>query len=717
MPESSSPVPSSPRRTDVEGLRALAILLVVVYHAGVPGFAGGYVGVDVFFVVSGYLITSLLVREAEETGKVDLWGFYARRARRLLPAMAVVLAACLALGALLYAPVEQRALSSASLASAAYLSNVFFASTATDYLGAAAETHPLLHTWSLSVEEQFYLVWPVFVMAALGVVRKGGRPSRRRLIGWMAAAAAVSFAASVVLMRTHQPLAFFLSPPRAWEFAAGALAVLLPPLGRRAWPGGTAALGWLGLAGVVAGAVLFDENTRFPGFAALLPVLSTVLVLRAAAARPDSAPARVLGARPLQEIGRLSYSWYLWHWPVLVFAGQLLESPGLPARLALLALSLAIAEASYRLVENPVRHAPWLDRRRSLAMAAAVTVLGVGISLGWRAASRHWSTLPGQERLAEVRGDLPTIYATGCHADLEDTDVDAERCDTGPEGARRTMVLFGDSHAAQWYPALAEIARRGGWRLVSFTKSACPAVDVVTENRQLGREYHECHRWREAVLREVREMRPDLVVMASSKGYGYSGAKWARGTDRILRSLTASSGSVAILRDTPQPGFDVAACVARGEWGLGTLLDRPCDAELDPRARRPMFNALRRAASSYPNAYVVDMVPHVCPGTPCRMERGGVLVFRDADHLTAEFAATLAPALAELLKLGAPPAVAWAREARRAEARSRSAPARPGNRRTIVPGRRGEHAHEPMPVRVPEAAERDIEHHGAGKES
>jgi peptidoglycan/LPS O-acetylase OafA/YrhL len=655
MSDSTAAPSRHSHRPDIEGLRAIAILLVVAYHAGVPLVRGGYVGVDVFFVVSGYLITSLLVREAEATGSVDLWRFYARRVRRLLPAIAAVLLACTAAGVLLYAPVEQRELASASFSAATYLSNVYFARGATDYLGPSAETHPLLHTWSLSVEEQFYLAWPLFVLLALGALgARRGALSRRRLAGWMAGAAALSLIGSVVLTRYHQPWAFFSSPARAWEFAAGGLAVLVPLRGWRGAAGsarGAAVQGWLGLGGIVAAALVFDADTVFPGVAALLPVLATVLVLRSAAAHPRCAPARALGVRPFQEIGRLSYSWYLWHWPVLVFAAVAVQDElGWPARLALTGLALAIAEASYRLVENPVRRSPRLTPAHAMAMAACLTLVGAGVSLAWRRAATEWSRSPVNARLERARDDLPAVYASGCHADFERVEADPAACTSGMAAASRTMVLFGDSHAAQWYPALEAMADERGWRLVSFTKSACPAVDRPTANRRLGREYRECAAWRRDALAEVRKLHPDLVVVASSDEYALSRTDWLHGTDRVLRSLSASSGAVAILRDTPRPGFDVAACVARRSWGVGALQWRRCEARMNGAGPDPVFQALRRAARPYRNAYVVDMGPYVCPRSPCLLYRDGVLLYRDTHHLTAEFAATLGDELVDLLK-------------------------------------------------------------------
>ena len=392
-------------RPDIEGLRAIAILLVVGFHAGVPGFSGGYVGVDVFFVLSGYLITGLLVREIEKNGSVDLPNFYARRARRLLPALALTLLVTVLVGIAIYPPFEanQGGFGATAVSTAAYASNLYFAGSSTDYFGPDREKNPLLHTWSLSVEEQFYLLWPLFIMFAVGAFAWQGRKNmnRSRLFWWMSAAAAASFALSFYLTSRQQPWAYFSSPTRAWEFALGAIFVLLPyKAGKEA-----SFVGWVGLAGIGLAAIAFDRTTVFPGLPALLPAISTGLALRGAEA--NGLMVRVLSLEPLQKIGRLSYSWYLWHWPVIVFGAAIIAAPSLALRVGLALASLAIAAASFRWVEDPIRHNRGLAKRPmyAFAMAAAIAVVGMQRVVSV-AASLHLGcgqTDPGSFRQSPVR--------------------------------------------------------------------------------------------------------------------------------------------------------------------------------------------------------------------------------------------------------------------------------------------------------------------------
>src|SRR5262245_15034955 len=522
-------------RPDIEGLRAVAILLVVAYHARVPGFTGGYVGVDVFFVLSGYLITSLLVSELERTGTIDFVNFYARRARRLLPAVAVMLAVTMAIGTILYAPVEQDRLANTSLSTAAYASNLYFARASTDYLAAPSHTNPLLHTWSLSVEEQFYVIWPLAILLLAGAFFGRRRLRFKTITVGMLVLAGGSFASAVYLTHTTQPWAFFLSPPRAWEFAIGGLAIVTAngtSLWRRsfapddAWqaqPRVMEILGWVGLAGVVIAGMAFSQNTTFPGAAALLPTISTVVMLLAGAAVPDRGVAKLLGTRFFRVIGGLSYSWYLWHWPLLVFAGAISDSLTLADRLLIVVAALGIAQVSYRWVEQPTRHSQTFMRhpRYALAMAALIAVTGISSAIGWKYVSANWSELPSQAKFTRMKNDFPEIYRMDCDDYFHSATV--KECAFGATHPVRTVVLFGDSHAGHWFPALRRIVeQQGDWRLVVITKSACPIVDAQYFSRDLGRIYTECRQWLAGGLKRIHEMRPDLVLVSYSALYPFS---------------------------------------------------------------------------------------------------------------------------------------------------------------------------------------------------
>ena len=361
------------RRGDIEGLRAVAVVLVVLFHASIGGVPGGFVGVDVFFVISGFLITGLLLRERTASGTISLSSFYARRARRLLPAAALVLVVTLVASIILLPPLLVPGVATDTAAAALYVSNMGFAMQATDYFAAGQAPSPFLHFWSLGVEEQFYVFWPAIVLL---VTRGAIRPGRRVGITVVAIAAA-SFVFALWLTSAAEPWAFFSLPTRAWELAlGGSLAVAgarLSLLPQRV----AAAAGWVGLALIVVAGVVLNETTPFPGTAALLPTVGAALVIVSGAQPTALGPARLLGTAIPRFFGRISYSLYLWHWPVLVLPAIAAGVPlPLSERVVLVVVSVALATATSRLVEDPFRRGRFIGTlpRRNLAMAGALTV-------------------------------------------------------------------------------------------------------------------------------------------------------------------------------------------------------------------------------------------------------------------------------------------------------------------------------------------------------
>jgi peptidoglycan/LPS O-acetylase OafA/YrhL len=701
------PVPSSPSwrfRPDVEGLRAVAIVAVVGYHVGLPGFGGGFVGVDVFFVISGFLITGLLVAEVDRHGGVSLARFWARRARRLLPAATLVLAVVSLLSWFALPRLDHRSVGLDVVASALYVSNVRFAAQATDYLASDAAPSPVLHFWSLGVEEQFYVVWPLLVLAVALLARRRTADGVRRqhLALVLAALGAASFVLSLWLTARAQPWAFFGMPTRAWEFALGGLLAIgatrvlaLPASLRRA-------AGWVGGAVLLASVVLVDGDRPYPGTQALWPVLGTAALILAGASGADRAAAGSISgplmAWPMRALGRLSYSWYLWHWPALVLATAVWRDLPTPVLLVVALLMLVPAALSYRFVEQPLRHRPSLvaSSRRSLllglvlSLSAALCGALLAVLPGggaWASAAPAaapeadggrgaapaapgattspgpvpsgspqaitWPKGPLTPDPTEARGDLPVIYSDGCHLSIAATDP--PECAYGGTRSSTTVVLFGDSHAAQWFPALRRVAEKNGWRLVVRTKSGCPAPDVTILQRRLSRPYDECDTWRAAVLDELVRTRPALVVAAGTRtdslvdrGSGdpiassAAGDEWKAGWRRTLAPLEKAGIAVAVLRDTPWPGKDMASCVDRNH-------DQPSACDVSRKALDSPAYDVRTAAGS-PTARGVDLSDVICDADRCPATRGKYLVYRDTDHLTATFARALAPYLDERLR-------------------------------------------------------------------
>lgn len=639
-------------RPDIEGLRAIAILLVAFYHAGLPYLSGGFVGVDIFFVLSGFLITGLLVREIESSGRVNFISFYARRARRLLPAAAAMIVVTLLVAQLIYAPQELIELAKDAVTTSLYASNLWFAHISTDYLSADADKSPLLHSWSLSVEEQFYLLWPLFILLALRASRNPAQ-ARKRLLGAMLALAILSFALCIWLTQIAQPWAFFASPARAWEFAVGALAAQLPAHWTAARPALARAGFWLGLLMIGVAATGFSHATVFPGYSALLPVLGTALMLACYRPAQVGLQSRLLNNALMQWIGNRSYAWYLWHWPVLILAGRLLpEKQGLALGLFCLALSLALAEISCRTIENPVRFSRLLSRRPaySLAMALVLTVITAGSSEWWRHSGAQAAQLPDQIKFTRAMNDIPkTLYRSNCHLNL--LEVATDECIYGNKDAATTIVLLGDSHAAQWFPGFETLAQSHQWRLVSYTKSSCPAIAAPLFNRQLGRHYAECDEWRAQTLSKIIALEPSLVVMGYYAGYvthgSIAGETWLQGMRTTFEAFGHANIAVAVMRDTPRPGFNSPLCLARQAKVASWHQQSACDFSPTPLEEDAEYQLARAAAEGMEHVAFIDLNDSICAEARCDSidAETGIVRYRDSHHLTTEYVRALAPAL------------------------------------------------------------------------
>jgi len=362
------------RRNDIEGLRAVAVLLVVFFHADLLGMTGGFVGVDVFFVISGFLITGLLLRERRSTGTISLRDFYARRARRLLPASALVLVATLFGSLLLAPPLLVPQIAHDVTAAALYVSNMSFAAQATDYFAAGSAPSPVLHFWSLGVEEQYYLLWPALILL---ITRGADRPVSR-VAPTVVAIFVASLAFAVWLAGTSLPWAFFSLPSRAWELALGGMLAVLEPQLARIRPSLLAGASWAGLALIAAAGLLLTGASGFPLVAALPPAVGAALVIVGGTAPHRWSPARWLGSEVPRFIGRISYSVYLWHWPLLVLPALAVGAPlPVPARLLLALASVPLAAATSRYLEDPLRRGRLIGTRPrwNLAMAGALALL------------------------------------------------------------------------------------------------------------------------------------------------------------------------------------------------------------------------------------------------------------------------------------------------------------------------------------------------------
>ncbi|AMS40003.1 acyltransferase family protein [Aminobacter aminovorans] len=635
-------------RPDIEGLRAIAVSGVIAFHFGMSDLPGGFIGVDIFFVISGYLITRHLMQEIGRSGTVDLWRFYGRRARRLLPASLLVIATTLAAGYFILAPSEQQLYAKGALFASSYVINLWLLRWSFDYFAADTASNPFLHFWSLSVEEQFYLLWPAFLLLVAWF-----RPGARGIALILGVVALVSFGVSAWMTSESQPWAFYFSPLRAWEFAVGGLVSLVVA---ERWASGfrfSPVMGWTGIALIAVAYLSVSETDPFPGFIALLPVAGTAMLLLSGARKSAVGPASLLSLPPFQWTGKLSYSLYLWHWPVIVYATILWPDLTLAGRLACLAVTVGLSFLSYRYVENPVRSNGWLSAGslRSLGLAALLTSLGVTLSFGAAQIAAR-SVGPEQKLIADsaARSSSARQIDSACVASLEQTKP--RSCSLGASKPQKTIVLFGDSHADHWSTPLAKIAETNNWRLVTYLKSSCSVAAVPTWNVRLMRAYSECDAWRQTAMKEIASLKPDAVIV-SQFSYSYvendvnGGLKhlvsrdvWAGGLRASLAALRKTGAEVVLLRDVPVHKSYLDRCVARSLWQgrSSTVCDTPRREAIDERVSKTE----QVASAGLDGVRYVDLTELFCNDTTCPAMIGGKLTFRDRHHIATPFAATLA---------------------------------------------------------------------------
>jgi peptidoglycan/LPS O-acetylase OafA/YrhL len=676
-------------RPDLEGLRGVAIVLVLLFHARLPGSQGGFVGVDVFFVLSGFLITGLLLRERERSGRIDLGAFYARRARRILPAAAVVLAATMIVSWFVLTPLDLPRVSADAVAAALSVGNIRFAAGATDYFGTDLTPSPVIHYWSLGVEEQFYLLWPALLI--LATRSRSPRVAAGLLLAGLAVA---SYGAAFVLTDAAPAWAFYSLPTRAWQLALGGLLAVGAARVDRLPNGVAVPLGWLGLGAILAALVVIVPGTPYPGTAALLPALGSAGVILAGQRRWSVAS--LLAVPPFRFLGRISYSLYLVHWPIFVLPAANLpldEELSLETRLALAAIAIAVGWASYRFVELPIHRGPRFAARpsRTLAAAGVAMALTVAIcgSVGYAASASleeepfiadletpAWPTatatattaaiasglifggtpvpaspsplptptpdaplpLPAHVRppLSKAADDAETLLEDGCL--LGQPQIKPVNCVYGDKNGDFTVALVGDSHAAHWFPAVKALADAHGWRLIPYIKLSCRFLDMPLYSHWLGRMYTECDAWRPLVVAKLQALKPDLVIVASIRDGVTSDAKdrdQVHQGEAMARLLEQVPGPKAIIVDTPTSRYNVPYCLSSHRSDV-----RACETARS-RALGPTPGTVERTAAAALGASLIDVTPIMCPGDPCPAVIDGIIVYRDSWHMTATFATSL----------------------------------------------------------------------------
>ncbi|MCV7348962.1 acyltransferase [Mycobacterium parmense] len=704
-------------RPDIEGLRAVTLFAILGFHAAVPGMRGGFVGPDVFFVISGFLITGQLWREVSTTGKLQLGRFYGGRARRLLPVSATVGIVTVIASAALLPPLQVQSVIFDAIACALYVPNFWFIAEGVHYFGGHMPPSPFQHYWTLGVEEQFYLLWPPLIIGTAWLVRRVRRRSkttdaaaaisRRPFLVVFALVAAVSFALSLVFTYVMPAVAYFSLPTRAWDFPVGGLLALTADQWRRLPPLAAAITGWTGIGMILVACNVLTPDTPYPGTAALLPVLGSVLVIGAGCATPTKGCGRVLAVAPMREVGRLSYSWYLWHWPLLVLIPALLgHSLGLAGRLAVVLISGGLGMLTLRYIENPLRFAAALRRSplRSLAVGAVATAVaacvGVALLFWVPAPIGHGAPAPPLAIAAGTvpAGAGPAAYdaavqhafmqvhdAVTASADLRDVPsnlqpplagVAAEHqamlfngclrepfqtgqpeCAAGDTASTTTVALVGDSHAAMWNPAFQQVAAQRRWRLEMLAKGACPLNDVPISNQLfsgLVEHFEHCEEWRGQIMARLRAERPRLIVLSLWRGYSNgNGSGWLSGfTAYDTAWIDSMTRLVQQLRATgatvlvlgPVPDPHISVPTCLS----GHLDDATACSPLKSHAVNQQGIAAETAATKAGGGQYTDLTDLFCAVNRCPVIVGNTLVYVDETHLTLEYSRLLAPAMGAL---------------------------------------------------------------------
>ena len=681
---------SSAFRADVQGLRGVAIALVVAYHLN-WATTGGYVGVDVFFVISGFLITAQLVRELAQRGQISFSGFYARRARRILPAATVVIIATVACARAVLAPTAAQRVFADAVAAVVYGANFHFAAEGADYFNATLPPSPLLHFWSLAVEEQFYLLWPLLLVVASLIWlparrRAGRRPAMRTVAVVLAFSAGASFAVGLVQTTTSPSWAYYSTLTRGWELAVGALAALGLPLWERLPHPWAAGLSWSGLVAIGVAAAVFTSTTPYPGLAALLPVAGAFAVIvggsPAAACRGGTL---LLGRWPLQRLGDWSYSLYLWHWPAIVLAPSILgRALDERAELVVLGVSVLLAAGSYYDIEQPARHVRLVVRRPRFAAAGALALASCSLSVvaaasltlapivPTGAATRPTRSPGGKLTTEQLAADLvratntravpanltpplssapdalPLIVQNGCH--LQRNGTRSRPCIYGDRSSRVTVALFGDSHAAAWFPALQVLSDEHHWRLVDLTKAGCPPVEVTINS------YPQCTVWRSNALAEIAALRP-TVVFATWARYlevpesgplpgvrKVTTSTWGNGVRALFGALKADHAQVVFVSDTPTL-VDLAPDCVSGHLADALACTTARSAAVRDFAVKQQELAIARAQG----VTSIDPTGWFCSPIRCPVIVGNILVYRDNAHMTPQWSDFIAPVLGGIL--------------------------------------------------------------------
>lgn len=622
-------------RPDIQALRALAVLSVVIFHLWPSALPGGYVGVDIFFVISGFLITGQLWRQVERDGKVNFTDFWARRARRLLPASLFVILATMVV-AFVYIPKGQLAkFVGDAVGSAFYVANWQLIAKSTNYLEDTASPSPFQHFWSLSVEEQYYIVWPIILFIAIFAAKLVRLRPKWGVLAALVAIAGLSLIYSIKLTDYNAAKAYFSTFTRAWEFAFGAL--LAVALSKNLHKALNPLVYWAGAATLVYTLMTFTTATPFPSYWAAIPVIGTTLLLASGDQKSRLIPTKLLSLPPIQFLGNISYSLYLWHWPVMILVPWIV--PGrwsLPRAAISFAIAIVLATLSKYFIEDPVRFGP-LARLRAGWQIAITSALVVAVAAGSFALSEFKPITPNSASGTNhiYRVENPKKSETPPHCLASKTSADLNHCVAGVANGHIHVAVIGDSHSRQYWLVLEEMAQKYDWQLTLISKSACPLQDSATYAVPLT--HSSCKKWNVKLGDYLKQTAPfDLIINSNASFYTDGNAAVSASYRKLVETQTSRGEFWLLIKDNPKPMKDIAACLVSARGNAAEDCAVPRGDALSPK------DALPEAIKGLPSTAVVDPTDLFCDDF-CKPVIDNQLQYRDFSHLSWRASQRVAP--------------------------------------------------------------------------
>ncbi|MGW3656004.1 acyltransferase family protein [Streptomyces sp. NPDC005151] len=652
-------------RPDIQGLRAVAIMMVVSMHCGILDIHGG---VDVSFVLSGFLIGGQLLAEIDKTGRVSLTKFWARRFRRLTPPMALVIVGTAVLAWMYGSPLRFRAFMEDGLSASLSFMNWRLVENGTDYFANDGSQTPYQHFWSLGIEEQFYVAAPIILVVVVWISRKIFR-NRALVALFLMAVIAGSFYLGWSQTPVNQPLAYFSTHTRIWEIACGVLLALAAPLVSRMNTGLAAVISWLGLGTALVTAMLISDETPLPGYAVAGPVIGAVMVIAGGCANPRFGAERLLDNPVLDFVGNVSYGWYLTHWPLLVLWPSITDRDfTFEERMRVVVLSFLVAVLLHYAVERKFKKnvsllaRPWkgvFTGGFTTAGTAGAMVLATIVPLHLATSSSSNTVAAGFTSEASVEDAVRQTQLSATvqsvlqatpkdmtkHGCIDNFDVKKfvmrDNCVIGDPKGSKTLVLMGDSHAWQWGDLYNEIGKELGVRMVTITKGGCSPEIYQILYPGVNREYSECDSWRQSAFAELKKMHPDFVVIADR----IRGEANRAGAEASFKVFKETGAKLVYMTDTPEPGQNIPDCLATHIDNI-TLCNRKQWQALEYTE----FRAMEREVAEKYGADIIDTTPAFCAADVCPAVIGDQVVYFDNSHITSSYSKTLKPFLEPALK-------------------------------------------------------------------